>query len=366
MDKQALQSVADTAAKSYIDDGTDPTKAVEKQAEKLDLTDEQTERVAHYTNQNINAALMEKNAYTDFPLADPEKIDRSASATEKVAFVPDVEEPQKKTASDDVESMPVSGGLFSKIASLYGANYVPSSDPRRDGESMLKAAKIVATEAMRDLKAHQRKLADNRQKMYDEVKKSIYGGTDPKTVISQLKEKDTDQDVIEYILNRLEADGMVPTSTYEDDGPYSEERRHLKQGRTLKEDSPLAQATEEVEEYRKLAELDAKSALLSIKVAQNAPEIAGESAEALQEKQAGVFSAIGKGVKNLVGGTAKLTGKGLKKGYETAESAAKGIGKWTAKEPMLRAPMLGFGAYQGGKFIGDQKNDMSQPKQQFA
>jgi hypothetical protein len=366
MDKQALQSVADTAAQQYLDDSTDPTAAVEKQAEKFGLTDEQTERVAHYTNQSINSALMEKNAYTDFPLADPEKIDRSASASEKVAFVPQVEDPQEKTASTESEKIHVSNGLFSKVADLYGASYQPSSDPERHGRSLLKAAEIVATEAMQDLKAHQRKLAESRKEMYEEVEKSIYEGTDPKTVIEGLEEKDVSKDIIEYILNRLEAEGMVPTSTYEDDGPYSEERRHLKSGRELKEDSPLAKAAEDVENYRKHVELDASSAILGMKVAKHAPEVAGTDSDAVHEKQAGVFTAVGKGLKNLFGGAAKMTGKGLKKGYEGLESAAKGIGKWTADDPLVRAPALGFGAYGAGQFAGDQKNDMSEPKQQFA
>jgi len=363
MDKQALKLIADTAAQKYIDDGVDPTRAVEKQAEKLDLTDEQTERVAHYTNQNINAALMEKNAYTDFPLADPEKIDRSSSAQEKVAFVPDVEDPQEKTASEETETIPTSGGLFSKIANLYGANYVPSPDPERDGKSMLKAAEIVAKEAMRDLKAHQRKLAESRQKLYEEVKNSIYEGTDPKTVVDSLQERDVTKDVVTYIFDRLEADGMIDTSTYEDGRPYSEERRHLKSGsRTLKKDSPLAKTADTVEEYRKLAALDAKSAIISMKVAKHAPEIAGTESDAVMQKQAGVFGAIGSGAKKLFKGL----GKGTKKGIETMEDTAKGIGSWVGEDPVLRSLELGLGGYAGGQFLGKQKNDMTEPKQQFA
>jgi hypothetical protein len=363
MDKQALKSAADTAAKKYINDGVDPTQAVEKQAEKHDLTDEQTERVAQYTNQNINATLMEKNAYTDFPLADPEKIDRSSSAKEKVAFIPDVEEPTEKTAGDDTETIPTSGGLFSKIANLYGANYVPSPDPKRNAESMMKAAEITAKEAMRDLKAHQRKLAESREEMYKEVKNSIYEGTDAKTVINSLADKGTGKDVIKYIVNRLEADGMIETSVYEDGGPYSEERRHLKSGsRELMDDSPLVKAAEEVEKYRKHAALDAKSAILSMKVAQHAPEIAGTDEDAVLEKQAGVFSSIGKGAKGLFKGI----GKGVKGGVETMEGAAKGIGSWVGEDPVLRSLELGLGGYAGGKFVGNQKNDMTEPKQQFA
>lgn len=363
MDKHALKSVAEKAAQMYIDDGTDPTVAVEKKAEKLDLTDEQTERVAHYTNQSINATLMEKNAYTDFPLADPAKIERSASAPEKVAFVPDVSGAEEKTASDETETLPTSGGLFSKIASLYGANYVPSPDPERNGREMLKAAEIVAKEALQDLKAHQRKLAESREEMYEEVKKSLYEGSDVKEVIGGLKERGTDKDVVEYILNRLEADGMVPTSTYEDDGPYSQERRYLKHGRTLKEDSPLARAADEVETYRKHAALDANSAILSVQVAEHAPKIAGVGQDSsLHEKQAGVFGSIGRGIKNLFKGV----GRGAKKTVETAEDAAKGVGKWVGEDPLLRSIELGAGGYAAGNFMGKQKNDMTEPKQQFA
>lgn len=366
MTKQALKSIADTAAKKYIEGGMDPTKAVEKQAKEKGLTSEQTERVAHYTNQNINAALMEKNAYTDFPLADPEKISGSSSAKEKVAFIPDVEDAQEKTASDDTETIPTSGGLFSKIAGLYGANYVPSSDPKRNADSLLKAAEIVATEAMQDLKAHQRKLAESREDMYEEAKNSIYEGTDPKTVIDGLKEQGVDNDILSYIVDRLEADGMIPTSTYEDDGPYSLERQYLKHGRSLKEDSPLMKAAENVEEYRKHAMLDAKSAVLSMKVAANAPELTGVDESQIQEKQAGIFTATGRGLKNLFTGTAKAVGKGTKKGLETLEDTAKGVGNWVSEDPLLRSMELGFGGYAGGKFLGDQQNDFTEPDQQFA
>lgn len=365
MDKKALQEIGKSAAQKYLDDGTDPTSAVEKEAEKHGLTGEQTERVAHYANQTINSALMEKNAYTEFPLADPEDIDPPTSGNEKVAFVPDVGGPAEKTAEDETDTIPV-GGLFSKIADLYGAKYVPSPNPERNGRRMLKAAEIVAKEALRDLEAHQRKLANSREKLYEEAKNSLYEGTDIEAIVSGLEEKDVGKDVIKYVLNRLEAEGMVPTSEYDDAGPYSEERRYLKEGREMIEDSPMAKAAEEVKALRKHAALDANSVVLSAHVAEHAPKLAGVDPEVLQEKQAGIFSAVGKGLWDMGKGLGKGVGKATKKTVETGEDVAKNVGNWVAQDPLLRSIELGLGGYAGGKFLGDQKNDMTEPKQQFA
>lgn len=369
MTKETLQMIAKTASEAYFDDDVSPTDAVQKQADLNDLNPDQIERVAHYTNGYINKALMEKNAYTQFPLVRPEEITGESEKTASTSFVPTPQSTHDKTAADDDEPPLRTGGTFSKMASLYGASYVPSTNPEEDARRLLKAAEVVTWEALSKLAAHSRGLDQEKESLYNEVKNSLYEGASPKEVVDSLQDEGYETDMITYVLNRLEADGMVPTSNYDDDGPYSLERQYLKEGqegdgltRTLNPDSPLVKAADAVTHFRKHAHLDLISALTCMKVAANVEALTGVDPEAIHEKKAGAMGSILSGTKNFLGSL----GKGTMKGMETIEDAGQSVGKWVAEKPLLRSLELGLGGYAAGDFLGRQKNEMIQPKTQLA
>jgi hypothetical protein len=368
MNKNALQSIASDVATAYFEHGADLTEKIASVADEKGLTGEQAERVAHYANRKVNAELMKESAYTEFDTAEPEKIaDLRAPKEASRGFAPEESAPQEKTASngpaEEEIDVPVPG-MFAKIASVYDTSYVPSKTASRDAKNLLEAADKIATAALSQLEGRAIKLARSKKELYEEAKQTLYEGASPQELVDSLKEEDVSDEAIEYILNRLEADNMVPKSTYSDDGPYSLEREYLKQGE-IAEDSPLREAAREAQKIADNASLDAAAAKIAMKVARRAEELSGadfSERPGLREKQAGVFSTIGNKTLDFMKGV----GNAGKKTVETAEGFGEGLGSWVAEKPMIRSLELGLGGYAAGNAYGDQKNDMEEPKRQFA
>jgi hypothetical protein len=364
--KEALQSFGKEAAESYLKDDTPLNESIRKIASDQSLTDQQIERVAHYANRSVNAELMKESAYTEFEMAEPEEILRSKEAAEKTAgFAPRPAGGHEKTAAPQSDAV-VNGGLFSKIAGVYGAEYVPSPSPKRDARHLLGAAEKIAHQAADQLKGRIVKLSQKREEVYEEIKNSIYEGASPKEALRSMKEEGHGKDVIEYVLNRLEADSMIPRSEYPDDGPYSLERHYLKEGSptTIAEEAPLRKKAAELKKLADNASLDAAALRLASKVAANAGALSGADFDVhpgLAEKQAGIMSSIGsKGVDFMKG-----LGEAAKSTIRGAESVGEGVGNFVAEKPFLRTIELGFGGYSAGQLAGKQEEDMEKQKRQF-
>lgn len=366
MTKEALQSLGKEAAESYFKDDTPLNESIRKIASDQSLTDQQIERVAHYANRSVNAELMKESAYTEFDMADPGEIARSKEAAEKTAgFAPRLANSQEKTASQSEDAV-IEPGMFSKIAGVYGADYVPSPSEKRDAKHLLDAAEKLAHQAADQLKGRLVKLSQKREEVYEEVKNSIYEGASPKEALRSMKEEGHGKDVIEYVLNRLEADSMIPRSEYPDDGPYSLERHYLKEGSPTKiaADAPLRAKASELKKLAENASLDAAALRLGIKVAQNAERLSGASFKdypSLPEKRANVLSSIGsKGVDFMKG-----LGEATKSTIRGAESFGESVGDFVAEKPVMRTIELGFGGYSAGQLAGKQEKDMEKQKRQF-
>lgn len=443
MKQSEFEEIAKEAARDYLNNDTHPNKAIEKLAEKHDLEKGHIERVAHYTNEEINDALMNKEAYVEFPVARSENISIEKTASDNDAFVPyigqekeasegapprEIREAYKKSGlkevhekmlKDDTSDSPNSAGamiehqnaaiefgdhtgisiddsvlqhgdspeeiekylvkkyggqdkqasneevlrergLFSKIASQYGAKYVPSDDPKRDGKRMAKAAAIAMQNAFDELTNHATKLSAKREELYEEVKQSRKQGKTLKEIVDALKEEGHSDGVIMYITDRLEAEGLKETSVYDDDGPYSMQRMHRKAA-TLEEDSKLAECAREVDRLQKEATLDANCVQACAGVLLNTPDLVdahGKEKEAVKKEATNWAStAIDKGFDLLKG-----TGNAAATGFEGIKDVGKGVGKWIRKDPGANVIGLGLGGLAAGEFAGRQEDQWKKTK----
>lgn len=443
MEKNKLDAIAKEAASAYLNKGTDPNTAIEKLSEKHDLRQGHIQRVAQYTNEKINDALMDKEAYVEFPIARPDKINTKTASRRNGNFVPKTNQEHKKEAAvsadkirgaynssglrqvhqkilqsdakkspgamidhqnaamkfEDATGISVddsitnqgrtpdeildylvgryggqnkqaskevvrSGtGLFSKLASQYGGNYVPSDDPVRDGKSMIKAASVAMENAIDQLRKHATDLSEKKKELYKEIKQSRFEGKSMKEIVDALKSQGHSEDLINYLVDKMEAEGLKETSEYDDDGPYSMQRAHRKAA-TMSEDSPLNKAASEVERLRKEATLDANCARICASVISNAPDLSnahGKDREKIQKEAAGMASVVGKGF-DMLSGLGRAAGKGVEK----IEDMGKGIGGWIKEKPLLRSIELGAGGAAAGAFSGRQEEDWEKPKTQMA
>ena len=215
--REALMKMSRQAADTYLASGTEPSDSIRKIAEQHQLTDAHVERVCHFTNHLINGALMKKEAYTTFPVARAEDVRMPKVAASTLIDVPApevaVEEPFE----------PVLGGVFSKLAEFYGADYTPTGDPTEDGRRFERACEVIVNEALDSFEVSKIAMESEGEAFYHAVKEEILSGT-PLDVVAKAVEEQAGPNALQEIWDRLEAEGMVPLSMYDDGGPYSLER----------------------------------------------------------------------------------------------------------------------------------------------
>lgn len=358
--KEALLEMAKTAAEAYLTRQAPMSGEIRKMAEKHQLSDAHVERVCNYANHIVNKSLMAKEAYTSFPLARPDEV--LSAKTAHVIPVMDVAvdfEPE-----DESSFQAVSGGTFSKLARFYGADFEPTGDAREDARRFIKAAEIVATAALESFDVQKIAMESEQEELYQQIKDALLQGVPRETVFKAIAEQGGES-AINEIWDRLEADGMVPVSHYDDAGPYSLERAYktaaldeeVAQDRDLhlieyniNPNGPMIGAVRAFEQSVKQASLDVLAADMCLRGLDRIDRLF-ETDEDLQKAAAGALGRV-----------LKSTGSGVWKGTKNVADLTRRLGSWVGKKPMMRLLMGAGVAGAAGEGQSRIKNRMQEPR----
>lgn len=348
MDKHVLMELGRRAAASYLDSGTPMSEKIAELSAQHSLNRDQIERVCHFANHAANQRMMDKEAYTDFPLARPADVMPKEEVPVDIFIVDDYEE--EKVASFDGDE---GEETFSKIARLYGAEYVSTGDEAEDARRFLKAATLIAERAIESYDLQKQAMDDASEAFFNEVSQALMQGVPLDSVQRAIKSADRSVNM-EAVLNRLEAEGLIRSPNFEDSGPYSL-HRFYKQAELAKElglelpefeldeDSAILKIASAYEEASRQLELDYYSAGLALSGL---------------ERMASVMPGADEGVIKEASLRANLIGSIAKKSW----GAVKGIGKWVGKKPTIRG--LGVVGTAGAAGDGARRsvNTMTSPR----
>ena len=140
--KDSLKQMAKSAAQKYVSAEKPMNETISKIAKERDLNEHQIKRVSEFANHIVNAKLAKKTSYTDFDLADPDKITSEKTASFTGAYLGMGEsESMSKTASHSMagaienSSVPVLvffGGEWSDASRIFNPTLKRTIENRND------------------------------------------------------------------------------------------------------------------------------------------------------------------------------------------------------------------------------------------
>lgn len=248
--KDALREMAKEAAQKYVSQDRPMNETIEKIAKERKLNDHQVKRVCEYANHKVNAKLAEDSAYTTFDLADPDKILEAKEASFAGAYLGGLKEDEpsdsdtEKTASFS-EEISQNAEMIEKVGRHYGTEInlrkiAQSSNPVY---RFVKAASQLLSRISEEANRAKHAAMKEEEKIFEEVKQALLDGIKIERIAKDLKSENKEY-LLEKIWPRLEAEGLVEKSHYEEGGPYSRHRK-LKQANIRKN----AEAMQEAFEY---------------------------------------------------------------------------------------------------------------------
>jgi hypothetical protein len=295
-DKQALMQLGKTAASRFLEDKTLLSDSILKLAATHRLTRNQVERVCHYANHSVNKAMMDKHAYTEFPLARVEDV----AGSEKSAsfFVVDHYEAPEEDLAKMASSAEPSAQLFGEIAAAYGASFHESGNNELDALALIKAAEVVVNNALSEMENNQNASDAAVESLYAGVRQALLSGVPASTVATELLRREKGH-LLERVLNRLEAEGLVRPSVHEDSGPYSLQRFYKRASAEdyaaigiryeLADDAPIIRAADRITGHYKQAALDAFAAEMALTCLERVDDIYDGLSEHTKKAAAGAL-----------------------------------------------------------------------------
>lgn len=362
--KGALKEMGKTAAQKYVSQDVPMNKSIEKLADKRGLNDHQIKRVSEFANHEVNAKLAEDSAYTNFELADPDEIIHSKEASFAGAYLGMVSEEgdlskeasQEESFQETPKEEPLQ--LVEKIASHYGVdlNLQKVSSSRRPAFRFLKKASKVIRSIEEEARQAKHAKMDSEKKVFEEVRKALLEGIPMEQIAKDMKNKGK-VGMLEKIWPRLEAEGLVDPSHYEEGGPYSEHRKLKKAERLAKEadqlsemfdyeiaeDAPLLKQAERHKESVEKAEKEARALALIVPMAEKVAsmDMAGNEKERALAVGQRLDGQIPK-TAGIVSGTLNMAGKAGLKGMKGLYEGTKSLGKqFKDKSKSLGRAILG-------------------------
>lgn len=95
---EVIQDISYKAAKCFITEGVSMNDTILKAAKELGLNSDTIDRICENANHLVNeiALIKQSNRYTDFELADPQRIKAAINVTEGISSVPYMKEPEPR------------------------------------------------------------------------------------------------------------------------------------------------------------------------------------------------------------------------------------------------------------------------------
>jgi hypothetical protein len=166
------------------------------------------------------------SAYADFMKENPNKVSLNRPQAE---IDEDFENwKMKKEAQFEISS---EEDLFSKMASLYHAEFTMTADSDENARRFIKAASIMLQSAHDSILMHKMAMDDANEEAYQEVRQALLSGIPLKEAMQLIA--DSYPGLTQYVSDRLEAEGFVRPSEYDDAGPYSLERMYKEANASL-------------------------------------------------------------------------------------------------------------------------------------
>lgn len=372
--KAVLAELGRQAAHDHIHNGVDLTEAVVKVASRHPLTSDHVERVCNSANLSVNKALMEKSAYTTFSTAKPHDVVRQMGIMTKQAGFFDFGSFSQETDGEmDKTAAALDGDLLSKVASFYDVEYHESGVANHDENRLVHVLGVIGLRSLDGL-AHVKEASDMAlDSLYREARTSLLSGVPREDVVEQVLEASPGE--APAILDRLEAESLLPKSNYDDAGPYSLDRHYKEAGIKVEMDGdPINKLAEHMDQI----DLDAKLHATSFQAAYEGLEVISKhgsdrvktaATRLLSQIDDAAVSVLGEGnPAEKVAGLGKALADASTNALEGAASIGQDFGRWFAwgggmsPEKLRRNKDLiakGQDARTTHKSLLDRKHDVS-------